>query len=225
MKMTLACPKILFVSSTLLACALPVFGQSSCFYVKGDLGGTINQDTSLTEFFGPVAPGTKVKFDPGFRAGIAGGYQLCEWFAPEVEVGFMENKIDSITGADRVHNSYFANVPFLVNGKLQYPNSSPVTPYAGAGVGFSEALLSVDQIDLGGTSLHGDMSATVFAWQAFGGLRFRINDVMGLSVEYRYFRADPASWQADSTFGTASDTLRMGRTVTHVISLAFDYRF
>jgi opacity protein-like surface antigen len=225
MKMTLACPKLLFVSGTLLACALPAVGQSTRFYVKGDLGGNITTDTSLNEFFGPVAPNSKVKFDPGFRAGIAGGYQLCDWFAPEVEVGFMENKINSITGADILHNSWFASVPFLVNGKLQYPNSSPVTPYAGAGVGFSEALLSVDHLDIGGTSLHGDMHDTVFAWQAFAGLRFRLNDTMGLSVEYRYFRADPASWQAEFTSGTASDTLRMGRTETHAISLAFDFRF
>lgn len=225
MKMTIAYPKVLLASCTLLTCALPVAGQSSKFYVKADVGGNITQDTSLSEFFGPVAPNTKVRFDPGVRAGIAGGYQLTDWFAPEVEIGFMENKIDSITGADRVHDSWFANVPFLVNGKLQYPNSSPLTPYAGAGVGFSEALLSVGQIDLGGTSLHGDMNEAVFAWQAFAGLRYKINDQMGLSVEYRYFRADPASWQADFTSGTASDTLRMGRTETHAISLAFDFRF
>lgn len=214
-----------------LACALivvgtlPVFGQSTGFYVKADVGGNITQDANLREFFGPVAPGTKVKFDPGFRAGLAGGYQLTDWFAPEVEVGFLENRIDSITGADRVHNTWFANVPFLVNGKLQYPNSSPLTPYVGAGVGFSESIIDVGRIDLGGTSLHGDISDTVFAWQAFAGLRYRFNDSMGLSVEYRYFAADGASWQADFTSGTAGDTMRMGRTKTHAISLAFDFRF
>ncbi len=161
--MTMNPSKALAGSCALLAWSLPALGQSSRFYAKADVGGNITQDTSLNEFFGPVAPNTKVKFDPGFRAGIAGGYQLTDWFAPEVEIGFMENKIDSITGADRVHDSWFASVPFLVNGKLQYPNSSPITPYAGAGVGFSEALLSVGHIDLGGTSLHGDISDTVFA--------------------------------------------------------------
>ena len=209
----------------IVAGSLPAFGQSTGFYVKADVGGNITQDANLREFFGPVASGTKVKFDPGFRAGLAGGYQLTDWFAPEVEVGFLENRIDSITGADRVHNAWFANVPFLVNGKLQYPNSSPLTPYVGAGVGFSESIIDVGRIDLGGTSLHGNISDTVFAWQAFAGLRYRFNDSMGLSVEYRYFAADGASWQADFTSGTASDTMRMGRTKTHTISLAFDFRF
>jgi opacity protein-like surface antigen len=225
MKKTICFPLKFLACAALAALVTPVFGQNTRFYVKGDVGGNITQNASLNEFFGPVAPGTKVKFDPGFRAGLAGGYQLTDWFAPEVEVGFMENRIDSITGANRIHDAWFANVPFLVNGKLQYPNSSPVTPYVGAGIGFSEAIIDVGRIDLAGTTLHGDINDTVFAWQAFAGLRYKINDSMGLSLEYRYFSADSASWQADFTAGTASDTMRMGRTQTHAISLAFDFRF
>ena len=199
--------------------------QGTGFYLKADLGGNITQNTDLKEFFGPVAPGTKVKFDPGFRAGLAGGYQFTDWFAAEAEVGYVENRIDSITGADRVHDAWFGNVPFLVNGKFQYPNRSPLTPYIGAGVGFSEALIDVGRIELGGTSLHGSITDTVFAYQAFAGLRYSINERMGLSLEYRYFAAEGANFQADFTSGTASDTMRMGRTQTHAISFAFDFRF
>jgi opacity protein-like surface antigen len=220
----------LFPNSLLLTCVfagsiLPALGQSTRFYMKADVGGNITEDATLNEFFGPVGPNTKVKFDPGFRAGFGGGYQLTDWFAPEVEVGYMQNRIKDITGADRIHDAWFGNIPFLVNGKLQFPNASIVTPYAGAGVGFSEALLSVEHLDLNGTSLHGDINDTVFAWQAFAGLRFKLNDQMGLSLEYRYFNADGASWQADSTHGTISDTMRMGNTHTHSISVAFDFRF
>lgn len=221
----LSTSEILICAGMLLAGTSPAFCQSTRFYVKADVGGNITEDTDLKEFFGPVAPGSKVKLDPGVRAGLTGGYQLLDWFAPEVQVGYMENRIDSITGADRIHNAWFGNVPFLLNGKLQYPNSSPVTPYVGAGVGFSEAIINVGRIDIGGTSLHGDIADTVFAWQAFAGLRYKLNDQMGLSLEYRYFAADGARWQADFTQGTASDTMRMGRTQTHAISVAFDFRF
>jgi len=223
MKMTITSSKVLTLSCVLVT-SLSAVAQSSRFYVKVDAGGNVTEDATLNEFFGPVAPNTKVKFDPGFRSGLAGGYQLTPWFAPELEVGFMENQISEITRA-HVHDTWIANIPFLVNGKFQFPNSTIVTPYAGAGVGFSESWLSADHISLGGTSLHGDIYDTVFAWQAFAGLRFRINEQMGLSVEYHYFNADPTSWQADSTFGTLSDTMRMGRTQTHAISLAFDFRF
>jgi opacity protein-like surface antigen len=226
MKRTIRFPKALISGALFLAAAtLSTFSQGTGFYVKADAGGNITQDTDLKEFFGPVAPGTKVKLDPGFRAGLTGGYQFIDWFAGELEVGYMGNRIDSITGADRIHDAWFANVPFLVNGKLQLPNRTPFTPYAGAGIGFSEALIDVGRIDIGGTSLHGSINDTVFAWQAFAGLRYSLNDRMGLSVEYRYFAADGAEFQADFTSGTASDTMRMGRTQTHAISLAFDYRF
>jgi opacity protein-like surface antigen len=218
-------PKIVISSAMLLACAFPVWSQGTGFYVKTDLGGTLVQDTDLTEFFGPVAPGTKVKFDPGFRAGFTGGYQVTPWFAGEAEIGFMQNQIDFITGADRVHDTWFSNVPFLANAKFQFPNPSPLTPYIGAGVGFTESILSVDQISLGGTSLNGDLYDTEFAYQAFAGLRYRLNERMGLSVEYRYFAAEAPSWRADFTSGTATDTMRFGHTRTHIFSLAFDFRF
>ena len=218
-------PKVLICGAIIAGCTLAAWGQSTGFYVKADAGGNITQNADLKEFFGPVAPGTKVKFDPGFRAGLAGGYQFTDWLAAEAEIGYLENRIDSITGADRIHNAWFGNVPFLVNGKLQYPNSSRLTPYMGAGVGFSEALIDVGQIDIGGTSLHGDLADTVLAYQAFAGLRYALSDRMGLSLEYRYFAADGATWRADFTAGTASDTMRMGQTQTHAVSLALDFRF
>ena len=225
MKTIIRFPLKNIVCGSFLAAALPALSQNTGFYMKADLGGNITQDADLKEFFGPVAPGSKVKFDPGVRAGLTGGYQFVNWFAAEAEVGYLENRIDSITGADRVHNAWFGNVPFLVNGKLQYPNSSRFTPYLGAGIGFSEALIDVGRIDLNGTSVHGNLNDTVFAWQGFAGLRYTLNERMGLSLEYRYFAAEGASWQADFTQGTATDTLRMGRTQTHAISLAFDFRF
>lgn len=224
MKTSIRFPLKSIVCSGLVAATLPALGQTG-FYLKADMGGNLTQDADLKEFFGPVAPGSKVKFDPGFRAGLTGGYQFLDWLAGEVEVGYLENRIDSITGADIVHNAWFGNVPFLLNAKLQYPNSTRFTPYMGAGAGFSEALIDVGRIDINGTSVHGSLNDTVFAWQGFAGVRYTLNERMGLSLEYRYFAAEGANWQADFTQGVPSDTLRMGRTQTHAISLAFDFRF
>jgi opacity protein-like surface antigen len=218
-------PKSVICCAVAAGCTVSAWSQGTRFYVKADAGGNLTQDADLKEFFGPIAPGSQVKFDPGFRGGLTGGYQFTDWFAGEAEVGFMENQINSITAADRIHDAWFANVPFLVNGKLQYPNSSPLTPYIGGGVGFSEAIIDVGHIDIGGTSLHGRMNDTVFAYQGFAGLRYRLNDQMGLSLEYHYFAAEGANWQADFTSGAASDRMRMGRTQTHAISVAFDFRF
>ena len=218
--------KTIVSSALVVTASLTAWSQDhNGFYVKTDLGGNVTLDTDLKEFFGPVVPGTKVKFDPGLRAGLAGGYQFINWLAVEGELGYYQNSIDKITGAYEMHDSWLANVPFMVNGRLQYPNRSPLTPYIGAGVGFTESILWADEINIGGTHLHGDLYDTEFAWQLFAGLRFRINEQMGLSVEYRYFEAEGPEWQADHTEGTLTDTMRFGRAQTHSLSLAFDFRF
>jgi OOP family OmpA-OmpF porin len=211
-----------------VTCALEVRAQSTRFYVKADVGGNITQDIEVHEFLGANVGGTKLKLDPGFRAGIGGGYQVTDWFAAEVELGYMGNEIDSVSGPSggHAHDAWFENVPFLVNGKLQLPmGRCPVTPYVGAGAGFSESVFDVRHLTIDGVSIRGNDADTVFAWQAFAGLRYALNDRMGLGLEYRYFQAESPSWRADFTFNTAGDTFKLGRTQTHAISVAFDYRF
>lgn len=226
MKCVIQAPGLLHtLSATVLLVTLSAAGQGSGFYIKGDVGGNIAQDIDLKEFFGPVAPGSTIKLDPGIRAGVAGGYQVTEWFAAEAELSVAENTIDSITGATHIHDATFANVPLLFNAKFQYPNRSPLTPYLGAGVGFSEAIFDVDNITIGNTSLSGSDVTTVFAYQAFAGLRYRLNERMGLSVEYHYFVAESPTWHAEVTYGTRSDALSFGRSQYHAFSLAFEYRF
>jgi len=215
----------------LLCAAASGYGQNTGFYVKGDLGGNLTHDIDVEEFLGANLSGARIELDPGLRAGIGGGYQFVDWASAEVEVGFMGNYIKSMTGATHIHDAMIGNVPFLVNGKLQLPmGRCPVTPYIGAGVGFSETFFDVDVLEFrdaaGNTyGISGSDSDTVFAWQAFAGLRYALNERMGLGVEYRYFQAESPSWHADFTVGTGSDTLKFGRTQTHAFSLVFDFRF
>ena len=198
--------------------------QDQRWYVKGDLGGNVTLDASLKEFFGEVAPGSKVKFDPGVRVGVAAGYFFTDWFAAEGEIGVLANNISSITDADRLDATY-SQAPFLLNAKFQCPYDHFVKPYFGGGVGGSVATLDADHIDLNGTHFSGWMSDVVFAYQAFGGLRFKINDSMGVSVEYRYLATESPSWKADVTIGTDTDRVRFGGTQSHAVSIAFDWRF
>jgi OmpA-OmpF porin, OOP family len=166
-----------------------------------------------------------VKFDPGVRLGFAGGYQFTDWFALEAQTGVMANRIKSIDGASRVDDATLSNVPLLFNVKFQGPKDSAVSPYIGAGAGTSISIMDADHIDIGATSLRGNQSDAVFAWQAFGGLRFRLNHRMGLSVEYRYFATADPHWEADNSFGTATDQMVIGGTETHSISAVFDFKF
>jgi len=193
--------------------------ESGRFYVKADLGGNYTRDTSLKELFGEsLTPGSKVKFDPGGRFGIAAGYYLTHWLAAEVESGVMANEIDSITGASRV-DAVFSNVPLLFNLRLQCPHADRVVPYIGGGVGASFPTIDIEKIDSSTGRRDGSDADAVFAYQAFAGLRFKLNHRMGLSLEYHYFHADGAEW------GDSSDRLRFGATETHAVSIAFDFHF
>jgi len=226
MKMS-QCTIVLSIGTAML---LPLFSAHATmghFYVKGDFGGAVTEDTELKEFFGePLANNTKVKFDPGFRLGLHGGYGILDWLDAEVETGFVANHIDTITGTPTSHDhAYLENIPLMFNLKLHGPDEWKVSPYIGGGVGISTSILWADDWSVGATTLDGVSSDTVFAWQAFAGLRFAINDHMGVSVEYHYFAVDPTSMEADSTSGTTSDRLRLGGVQSHTFSLAFDYKF
>ena len=209
----------------LISLALPLIahGQPSVYF-KVDAGGNLTSDTDLKEFFGQGVAGAKVKFDPGYRFGVGGGYEVCQFFAVEGEIGSYGNNIKSITGAQRVDAAFF-NIPFLVNLKLMGPRNWFVRPYIGGGAGGSASVLSVDHIDRGALHLDGTDSDVVFAYQGFAGLRFRINDEMGLAIEYRYFHADAPSWHADFDTFLASDQLKFGRSETHSLSVVFDWHF
>jgi opacity protein-like surface antigen len=195
-------------------------------YFDGDIGGSIMPDADFEEYFGnPIASGSEVEFDPGFRMGLRAGYGVTDWFAAELETGLMVNSIDSISGATE-SDAFMSNIPCLVNARFQLSQFDRLTPYFGVGVGFSVTTLDADNIAFGGGWLEGTMSTVEFAYQGFAGLRYNFNDNMGVSLEYRYFATTEPEWEADVIYGPAgSDSIGFGRIQSHVFSIAFQFRF
>ncbi len=209
----------------------PPPGEHNGPYLKADVGGEWMQDVKIRDFLAlPLFPGSQLHLDPGVRAGIAGGYTFCPYFALEGEVGYYGNHISSVTGGRFVHDAYYDQVPFTVNVKLQYPNTSPFTPYLGAGAGFSESILHLGRLGHldttgGETFIHGTDAAAVFAWQAMAGIRYRLNDRMGLALEYHFLWADSPTYHSDSDFYLPGDRISLGKTIAHAFSIAFDFHF
>lgn len=220
----------LAITGAILACVatfnVPAQGQEalSRWYLKADAGGNWTDDVDLKEFIGPVQPGSTLSLKPGMRLGVAGGYQLTDWFAPEAEFGMQHNQIDAVTGAWS-GDGRLSTFPLLLNAKFQYHNSTPFTPYAGAGVGFSTAVLSLDNLGIGNTSIDGTEADMVFAWQAFAGLRYTLNERISLGLEYRFVASEGPTFEADLGWANSSDKIKLGDIQTHSVSFTFNYQF
>ena len=195
------------------------------FYVGGDVGAVVTTDTELKEWFGAtLAPNSELTFDPGFRLGVRGGYGVTDWFDAEVETGFMANNIDSATGASDTDAS-LTQIPLLINARFHCPAFHGVSPYFGGGLGMSTTVLWADDLNIAGLTVDGSTAGLAFAYQAFAGLRFAINEHMSLSLEYHYFATTDSEMHADFTVNTSSDEMKIGGTASHTATIGFYYRF
>jgi opacity protein-like surface antigen len=144
----------------------------------------------------------------------------------EGETGIIANNIRSIDGATIDGNASFANVPFLANVRIEPHHFGRFSTYIGGGLGGSAAIISAEHhIDLGGTTMHGDQGAVVFAYQAFAGIKYAFAPNMDVGLEYHYLATTGPTWKADNTFGTAGDEMRLAGVTSHMLSAAFTFRF
>jgi opacity protein-like surface antigen len=193
------------------------------FYFKADVGPAFTRDTHIREFFGPVSD-VKVKFDPGVRFSAALGYNVLDWLAAEAETGVINNNIDSVTGWTRTEAS-LSHVPFLGNLVLQCPKQTRFIPFIGGGLGMDSAILDVRRASNGSFFLRGTDSDVVFAYQAFGGVRYAFNDQMSLGLAYKYFASGRPTYDVDDFTSGNTGRLGLGRGETHSVSVVFTLKF
>jgi len=202
----------------------PSQGQGTGFYFRGDIGPAFTEDMHVTEFFGPVS-GATIKLDTGVRFGAAGGYAFNDWIAAELETGVSYNRFRSVNGfvAD---NTSLANVPFLGNLVLQCPTKLGIVPYLGGGLGVVFSTFDTDNFADSFNSVNGTDTDAVFAYQAFAGLRYKINERMFVNVGYKYLGAEAPRYHVEQLlFGGASGDLRLSAIHTHSIAFSFTIQF
>jgi opacity protein-like surface antigen len=207
--------RILGIPSLLVAVSpFAMADERRGFYFNADAGGSWANDVSLNEF--PDAPpGGKVELTPGARLSLGGGYRACEWFRVGGEFGYGWNFFKDADG-------YFSQTPMMGVAEFSLPNKSKIVPFLGGGAGMSYNAIWLDDDNLGGGSrVDGAAGDTVFAWQAFGGLRYRINESMSAGLIYKYLDTQASEWDVENT----SQDIRFGKVHLHTVSFSFSMSF
>lgn len=203
-------------------------------YLTLEAGPTFAEDVTLHDFVG-VSSGNRVEFDPGFRFGVGGGYSFNDIVAIGGETGVSYNSFDRISGNFFGEgDSGVGNMPLLANIVFKLPNKTGLVPFVGGGAGVSFTFFSADELVFDPTPAAGDEtivdgsdSDAVFAWQLFGGLKFRLDERMSLGVAYKYLRTEAPVWEADEdTFPSGlSNEIRLSGMATHSVAFVFSMKF
>lgn len=210
----------LLISTLIATCA---FGQGRARveprgYFRGDIGPAISEDMGA-DFF-PGVGSVTLDLDPGMRLGVAGGAEFGGFFALEFETGFIINGIDDIPGFIDV-DGYVSQVPFLVNAIFQFRNNTGLTPFIGAGAGGSATGINLDDADALAVEVDGYASDVVFAWQAFAGLKFELNENLSVGIMYKYFWSDDGEWEVDDSIRDIEFEGMRSHSISAVVTFTF----
>ncbi len=120
-----------------------------------------------------------VRTKDGLGFGAAAGAEINKNYRAEAEFGYRRNKAKNEADAGTSAYSY------MVNGYYDFKNSSPVTPYFGAGVGLAHVKLYEGTTNTAA-------SDNVFAYQFMTGLSYDIDANNTVYTGYRYFGTQDA---------------------------------
>ena len=138
------------------------------------------QDAPVT-YGGGALPNRSVGFQPGWAIEGALGWTVTEGKRVELEISHRSNNVKIVTPGSSPGGSETATT-FMVNGYLDVPTGTSVTPYFGAGIG--GAMLH-QKIAADGTTLT-DSNSNAFAYQFIGGLGVALAPSLTLTLDYRY---------------------------------------
>ena len=162
------------------------------YYIGAQAGWTgLPYQTDTIEGMGSVP----LQFNAGYNVGARGGYQLTAWRFEE-EYSYRRNGVaeygDNMNGvsANRHTNSIMTNVIYDLN------TGWPITPHIGVGIG---AMNVFDGLKVASRGLLFNDSSWQFAYQAIAGLRYDINPVLALDLDYRYLATTESTFLIPNT--------------------------
>lgn len=190
------------LSTTVLAG--PAFARDGAWYVGGDFGAMIveDSDTTFTPGLGAGTTGTiNIGFEEGFDGGGFVGYDFGA-FRVEAEVAYKQADVEDLitngltvpgtsgtTGIWEFGNGEVSILSGMVNAMVDFGDEDGLSGFVGGGVGIA-------RVDVGNVSAFTntgaiiDDSDTRFAWQVIAGVRQALSRNIDIHLKYRFFNVD-----------------------------------
>jgi opacity protein-like surface antigen len=184
---------------------VPVVQEFNGWYLRGDIGMTNQKTKGLENVSFGTAPSftwlEQGEFTSGMSFGLGAGYQLNDWFRVDVtgeyRGGSKFHALDSFFNTDVGQNQTNTNDYtftkkewlFLANAYLDLGTWWCITPFIGAGVGFTNLTLSGfrdTNLLAGGGGWAKDETVTNFAWALHAGAAYNVTQNFAVELSYRF---------------------------------------
>jgi opacity protein-like surface antigen len=171
-----------------LCIALPsIASDDSDLYVEysGGLTITPNQRIIGNDSSGSDLSG-RVESDAGFNVGVAFGKRFYEHFRADIQLTYRENEATDLSLRREPDNAsgHIGLLAIMANGYVDWDFGIGVIPYFGAGMGWGSVEIEAKNRAAMQTKIDGRDS--VFAWSLMAGGSYPVNEVLDLSLGYRY---------------------------------------
>jgi opacity protein-like surface antigen len=193
-----------------------VLGQLSSdalaqYYLGAQAGWTgLPYQTDRIDGLGPVP----VQFSAGYNVGARVGYQLAAWRFEE-EYSYRRNNVaaygvvgDRVSGNRHTHS-------IMTNVLYDFAAGWPMTPHIGVGIGAMDVF---DGLKIPSRRLAFNDSSWQFGYQAIVGLRYDINPVLVLDLDYRYLATTESTFKIPNTslhYRTGANTNNFVASLTY----------
>ncbi len=152
-------------------------------YLRIDGGYTLNSDPDGTQAAGPLR---SLKTDNGSVWGIGLGYQFDKNLRGDITASYRPDvDVTSTTSAGNTASTEVSSATVMLNGYWDFADLGELTPYVGAGIGFSH-LSTSDQTTTGGIATEIGETAENFAWSLTVGAAYEIFENTSLDINYQY---------------------------------------
>ena len=202
------------LATTAAVVATPAMARDGAWYVGGDFGAMIVDDTDFD--IGANEDVLTINHEYGYDGGLFVGYDL-GGFRLEAEVAYKKADLESfentlvlpaLGGSHPVGVHDFGAgsttaLSFMVNGMLDFGDDDGISGFVGAGAGYGKVKYNeLRAFENSGQFL--DDSDSNFAWQVFAGVRQAVSDNVDVTVKYRFFNVPGIHAESIGGFETDS---------------------